>query len=195
MKKVVFIFLFLLLTALHPAAADDGWDDFNGLDKAWDGQKSITNKEFEQAIDTLEEKKNKKEAKKRKKLIKKVGGGGTSLHPDLSPDADIQSLTPVKSETEEDTLLNIPVCLLIDNQPLEKGYYKVIAQRDDNKDIYLMFYQSQYFKGKVKAHETNDDYDEESINFVKLLPYDNNYIKIIFGSLNFNAYAYVQYTQ
>lgn len=195
MKKFVFLLLLLFFAVSHPVSADDDWDDFSGLDKAWDGQKSITNKEFEQAIDTLEEKKNKKEAKQRKKLIKKIGGGGTSLHPDLNPDADIKNLTPVKNETEEDTILNIPVSLLIDNQPLEKGYYKVVAQKDKNNEICLMFYQSQYFKGKIKARETNDDYDEDSINFVKLLPYDENYVKIIYGSLDFNAYAYVQYVQ
>ena len=45
-----------------PLCYAEDWDDFSGLDKAWDGQKSITNKEFEQAIDTLEKNQKKKEA-------------------------------------------------------------------------------------------------------------------------------------
>lgn len=184
------------MTILIPSChADDSWDDFSGLDKAWDGQKSITNKEFEDTINALEEKKTKKEAKQRKKLIKKVGGGGTSLHPDLSPESDIKDLTPLKNDDDEGSLLNIPVSLVIDGTPMDKGFYKVIAQKDKNNNINLLFYQSQFFKGKVKACETNDDYDEDSINFVKLLPYDNQFVKIIFGSLDFNAYVYVRYIQ
>ena len=125
-------------------------------------------------------------------MIRKIGGGGTSLHPDLNPDSEIKSLDPVK-KTEEGLLLNIPVNLVIDGQILEKGFYKIIAKKDEENNIFLMFYQSQYFKGKVRASETNDDYDSESLDFVKLIPYNKNFVKIIFGSLDFNAYAYIRY--
>lgn len=170
------------------------WDDFSGLDKAWDGQKSITNKEFEQAIDTLEAKQKKREAKQRKRLIRKIGGGGTSLHPDLNPDGEIQNLEPVK-KNEEGLLLNIPVNLVIDGERLDKGFYKIIAKKDEDNNIYFMFYQSQFFKGKVRASETTDDYDAETIDFVKLVPYNEQFVKIIAGCLDFNAYAFVQYVE
>lgn len=193
MKRILLI---LLITILVPSCqADDSWDDFSVLDHAWDGQKSITNKEFEEAINTLEEKQTKKEAKQRKKLIKKIGGGGTSLHPDLNPESDIKNLDPLKKEDDDGVLLNIPVNLVIDDVPMDKGFYKVIAEKDKNNDINLLFYQSQFFKGKVRACETSDDYDQDSINFVKLLPYNEQFVKIIFGSLDFNAYAYVKYVQ
>ena len=193
MKRILLI---LLITILVPSCqAEDSWDDFYGLDHAWDGQKSITNKEFEEAINTLEEKQTKKEAKQRKKLIKKIGGGGTSLHPDLNPESDIKNLDPLKKEDDDGVLLNIPVNLVIDDVPMDKGFYKVIAEKDKNNDINLLFYQSQFFKGKVRACETSDDYDQDSINFVKLLPYNEQFVKIIFGSLDFNAYAYVKYVQ
>ena len=193
MKRILLI---LLITILVPSCqAEDSWDDFFGLDHAWDGQKSITNKEFEEAINTLEEKQTKKEAKQRKKLIKKIGGGGTSLHPDLNPESDIKNLDPLKKEDDDGVLLNIPVNLVIDDVPMDKGFYKVIAEKDKNNDINLLFYQSQFFKGKVRACETSDDYDQDSINFVKLLPYNEQFVKIIFGSLDFNAYAYVKYVQ
>ena len=193
MKRILLI---LLITILVPSCqANDSCDDFSGLDHAWDGQKSITNKEFEEAINTLEEKQTKKEAKQRKKLIKKIGGGGTSLHPDLNPESDIKNLDPLKKEDDDGVLLNIPVNLVIDDVPMDKGFYKVIAEKDKNNDINLLFYQSQFFKGKVRACETSDDYDQDSINFVKLLPYNEQFVKIIFGSLDFNAYAYVKYVQ
>ena len=133
-------------------------------------------------------------ARQRKRLIRKIGGGGTSLHPDLNPNSEIKSLDPVK-KTEEGLLLNIPVNFVIDGQILEKGFYKIIAKKDEENNIFLMFYQSQYFKGKVRASETNDDYDSDSIDFVKLVPYNEQFVKIIAGCLDFNAYAFVQYVE
>ena len=177
------------------AVADDYLDSLSGIDRAWDGQKSITNKEFEEAIDTLEAKKKQKEAKQRKKMVKKISGGGTSLHSGLSPDSEIKSLTPLKDKSNEGLLLNVPISLILGDKIIEKGYYKVIVERDKNNDIYLMFYQSQFFKGKVRAFETNDDYGKNDIDFVELIPYDKTFVKIIFGSLNFNAYTYIRYKQ
>lgn len=192
MKKAFLISLISLLI-ISPAVFAESWDDFSDLDRAWDGQKSITNKEFEDAINTLEGKQKQKEEKQQKRKAKKISGGGTSLHSELAPGAEIQGLTPLKNKNDEGLLLNVPVNLIIDETPLDKGYYKVIAERDKNNDIYLSFYQSQYFKGKVRACETNDDYESEDLDFVKLIPYNKNFVKIIFGSLDFNAYAYIRY--
>lgn len=192
MKK--FLLIALLFTGISSFAyAADIWDDFSSsMDNAWDGQKPITNKEFEEAIDTLQGKQKQQEAKQRTKKIKKIGGGGTSLHSDLNPESEIKSLTPLK-KNEDGMLLNIPVNMIIDEVILDKGYYNVFAEKDKNGDIYLSFYQSQYFKGKVRACKTDSDFDEETIDFVKLLPYDKNFVKIIYGSLDFNAYAYIRY--
>ncbi len=190
-KAFLSILIFLLFSPLTTIA--ESWDDFSDLDRAWDGQKSITNKEFEDAINTLEGKKKQKEEKLKKKKAKKISGGGTSLHSDLSPETEIQGLTPLKNKNEEGLLLNVPVNLIIDENPLDKGYYKVIAEKDKNNDIYLSFYQSQFFKGKVRACATDDDYGSDELDFVKLIPYNKNFVKIIFGSLDFNAYAYIRY--
>lgn len=191
MKKFFLLVMFLLLMPLSSSYADEGLENFSDVDRAWDGQKSITNKEFEQAIDTLEGNKKKKEEKQRKKLIKRIGGGGTSLHPDLSPDSEINDLTPM-TKNEDGMLLNVPVNLLMGGRTIEKGYYKVIAQREDNEEVYLLFYQSHSLKGKIKGFKTDSDFGEEFIDFVKLLPVNENYVKIIYGSLDFNLYTYVK---
>lgn len=195
MKKFLLTTLILTLFTGFLACFAESWDDFAGLDKAWDGQKSITNKEFEEAVNFFEQKKKEKEAKQRKKRMKKISGGGTSLHNELNPDSEIHELAPLKKKNEEGHLLNIPVNIQVDEILLDKGFYKIIAEKDKNGDIYLMFYQSQFFKGKVKACETKDDYDEDELDFVRLVPYNDNFVKIIFGSLEFNAYAYVRFVQ
>ena len=174
-----------------PSVAED-WSDFSG--NLWGEQKAITNDEFEKAIDTLQSKQKKKEAKQKKKKIKKFSGGGTSLHNSLDPLSEIQAQDPLKkTDKNEGRLLNIPVQLYIGDKLLDTGYYNVFGEKDKNGEIYLSFYQAHYFKGKVKANETKDDFKSDSIDFVKLLPYNDDYVLVGFGSLDFNAYVYIRY--
>lgn len=193
MKKLIFILTTILLFAT-PAFSDDFFDTYTGIQdegNLWDNQKPITDKEFEAAIDSLQAKKKQKEAKQRKKKIKKVSGGGTSLHPGLDPTNEITELEPLKANKDEGRLVNIPVDLLIDNGILEKGYYNVYGEKDKDGNIYLSFYQSQFLKGKIKAKETQYDFNSDDIDFAKFEPYDDNYVRIIYGSLDFNAYVYL----
>lgn len=195
MKKLfLLVSLGIIFASINSVCADE-WDDFSAMERAWDGQKTITNKDFEQVIDALEEKTNKKEEKKKKKRFKKISGGGTSLHNELNPDNEIKTNEIVKPNTDG-VLVNIPVTVFLDGQPLEKGYYKVLGERDkESKKIYISFYQSQFFKGKIEAYETNDDYDEQEVDFARLLPYNESFMKMIFGSLDFNAFAYIPYVE
>ncbi len=187
-KYLVILAIFVLCS---PICAQE-WDDFADIDKAWDGQKSITNKEFEEVMDALNQKQNKSDEKKKKKLIKKIGGGGTSLHSDLDPLKNIVGVPKLEDECDG-ILINVPVNLLLDEKVLEKGYYNVVAERDKNEKIYISFYQSQFFKGKLPVIETEDDFDEKNLDFAKILPYSESFVKIIFGSIDFNAYALVPY--
>ena len=62
--------------------------------------------------------------------------------------------------------------------PLEQGYYKIIAERDDkNKKLYVNLYQSQFFKGKIEVNETTDDFGEEKLDFARILPYNESFVK------------------
>lgn len=193
-RKIFTILIFSLFLISPVIAEDDFFDNYMGIDRAWDGQKPITNQEFEKAIDTIQAKQKKKEEKQKKKKIKKLSGGGTSLHRGLDPTSEIPEITPLK-QNDNGVLLNIPVNLITENAILEKGYYNVFGEKEENGEIYLSFYQSQYLRGKIKAKTTENDYESEEINFVKLLPYNDKFVKVVFGSLDFNAYAYVKYSE
>ena len=194
MKKAAFLILIMFFITPISIFADDFFDNYEGIDRAWDGQKPVTNTEFEEAINVLTEKQKKKEAKAKKKKIKKISGGGTSLHKGLEPMSEITEQETLKEKGKDDgQLLNIPVDIIIDGKILEKGFYNVFGEKDKNGDIYLSFYQAHYFKGKVKAHSTKNDFEAENLDFVKIEPYDETYIKIMYGSLDFNAYSYLRY--
>ena len=182
---------------ISPAVfSDDFFDSYSGIDHVWDGQKPVTNTEFEEAINTLTEKQKKKEEKAKKKKIKKISGGGTSLHKGLEPMSEISAQETLKEKGEFDgQLLNIPVNFIIGDKVLESGYYNVFWEKDKTGEVYLSFYQAHCLKGKVKAHVTKNDFGDEHLDFVKMEPYDKDYIKIMYGSLEFNAYTYVRYTE
>ena len=196
MRNFIAILIFLSFMFSPFVFADDFFDSYTGIDHIWDGQKPVTNTEFEEAINTLTEKQKKKEEKARKKKIKKISGGGTSLHKGLEPMSEISAQDALKEKGEFDgQLLNVPVNFIIGEKILESGYYNVFGEKDKNGEVYLSFYQSHCFKGKVKAHITKNDFDDEHLDFVKMEPYDKDYIKIMYGSLDFNAYAYVRYVE
>ncbi|MBQ4115384.1 hypothetical protein IJD34_08275, partial [bacterium] len=153
MKRNLSVVLIGIVFLFSQNVFADEWDDFVDLDRAWDGQKTITDKEFNQVVDALEEKDKKKEVKKKKKLFKKVSGGGTSLHNELDPNNEILS-TDITKAKDEGQLINVPVNLYLDGMILEKGYYKVFAKKEEDNKIYISFYQSQFYKGKIQASET-----------------------------------------
>lgn len=190
MKKIILLLLACFI--INPSMADS-WDDFSNVDRMWDGQKSITNQEFEQVMEKLEEKDKQKEEKQQKRKIRKIFGRGKMLHSDSAPNIDIKDVSPVKSK-EEGILMNIPVQLVLENNVLEKGFYKAFAERDkESKKIYINLYQSQYFKGKFEAVETEDDYGQDVLDFAKIINFNDSFVKFIFGSIDFNAYALLPY--
>jgi len=191
MRKLVIILILFLSGILIVNA--EGFDDFAGIEHAWDGQKSITNKEFEDAINVLQENQKKKEAKQKKKKAKKISGGGTSLHNELNPENEIKELSPLKKRDNEGQLLNMPAEFIVGDKILEPGFYNIFYEKDKaDNHFYIMFYQSQYYKGRIMAYETNDDGDAEDLNFVKSIPINENTFKILFGSLEHNLYGYVK---
>lgn len=192
MKKTALLSFVIIATMLSVNA--DGWDDLADVERMWDGQKTITNQQFEEVMNALEQGEKRKEEKQQKKKIKKISGGGTSLHNDLNPESEILSNSSL-NPSEEGMLINVPVNLIIDNNPVEKGFYKLIGERDDDGKVYISFYQSQFFKGKVIAVETEEDFEEKEINFARMIPYNENFVKIIFGSLDFNAYAFIPFVE
>lgn len=192
MNNIIKLCLCFLLLSMSACYAES-WDDYSGLDRAWDGQKSVTNKEFEQVMDALQAKTKKKELKQKKKRNKKISGGGTSLHNELNPDKIIPELESIKP-TSDELLINLPVNLIINGQTIEKGYYSVVGERnDEDKKVYINLYQAHYLKAKIEANETDNDYGEEEVNFAKVQTYNDSFIKLIFGSIDFNAYAYIPF--
>lgn len=173
MRKILTIIFIILLTSSEFAFAEgDLWDNFG--DSNVYGQKPVSDKEFEQALES------KKGKKKRDKNIPK----GESF----SQSNETEQLS---STTKEPQILLIPLNLkTVNNSIIPIGHYEVEGVKE-NGDIYIKLYQAHNVIAKIPATETNDDFNEPTINFVKLLPHGENHVQIIYGGIDFNAYSII----
>lgn len=188
-----FLIILLSCAILCPAVlAEADWSNTDNIDNAWDGQKTITNKQFEDTMNALQEKSKRKEAKKREKLLKKFKGN--SLTPEMDANNEEMTNEQPTEKLDEPLLVNIPVNFVSNGNLVESGYYKVVGEKKPD-GCYILLYQAHELKAKIRARETNDDFDEAYITFARALPYNDHQMKIIFGSVDFNAYAFITFIE
>lgn len=186
MKKLLLCTLIIFLIPVFSWASDDDSGDMTDLlkysdtfDSPFAGQKQITDEDFQKTVDELKAKKQKKLRKKDRPMK-----GQTYKQNDEGDYID---------ETAEGYMvLNVPLALINgDGTDVSAGYYKVIGKKESN-DIYLELYQAHKLIAKIPAIETSHDFDQDEVVFVKILPYNSERVKIIFGSIDFNAYTFVK---
>lgn len=154
----------------------DSMKDTYGVENAFNGQKPITDEEFQKTIDKLKAKQNKGKNKQFK---------GKSFNEDSSG-------THIDETAAKTIILSVPLALVNgDGAEIPVGHYKIVGVKEKN-DVYLDFYQSSIRIARVPAIETNNDFKETNINFVKLMPYNSQRVEIIYGSIDFNAYTFIR---
>jgi len=156
--------------------ADDGlWDNFG--DSNVYGQKPVSQKDFEKA---LESKKKKTKNKKKDKEVPK----GESFSQSNETDA-------IKDVTSELPILLVPVGLKVkEGYIVPIGHYLVEGEKTDD-GVYLKLFQAHDLIAKIPAQETDDDFGEQTISFVKLIPHGDYHVEIIYGGIDFNAFAII----
>lgn len=190
MKKFLLIILSVVLLAT-PVLADDVdlpatgdlWDNWNGATQDGKEAKAVSDEDFDKAIDQLDRKINKRKYKKLKKQIPK----GEEFHQGNETDIIIE-----QSDKNTHPVLSIPVELAVgEDGVLPVGHYQIRGEKDDDGNVYICFYQSQYLMAKFPAVETDEDFDQDTIVFGEWFPEGDKKIKVIFGSMDFNAYTII----
>ena len=177
MRRFAVLFFIVLVLSSNAAKAEDSdlWDNFGDTNVY--GQTPVTDEEFEKALES-------KKGKPKKPKDKLLRNGES-----YQQSNETQFLTAMPKELP---ILLVPLNLAIkEDRILPVGHYQVTGERQNGK-IYLKLYQAHNLLASLEATETNDDFGEEEINFVKLLPENQNQVKIIFGSVDFNAYTLVK---
>ncbi len=175
MKNIIVI-LFIIIFTIGTASYADGdlWDNFG--DQNVYGQEPVSDEDFEKALES------KKGKKKRNKNIPK----GEEF----------------RQSNETDTINKMPeslpiICVsapikLNKTAILPVGHYQAKGELRNGTPI-IQLYQSQNLMAEIPAIETNDDFNEPEINFIKMIDSGKeNQVKFIFGSVDFNAYAILE---
>lgn len=171
-KLLIIIFSFIITSGSFAFAEGDLWDNYG--DQNIYGQKPVSDKEFEQALES------KKGKKKRDKNIPK----GESFQQSNETNSIINT-------SKELPVLLIPLNLKCqDGSIIPTGHYQVEGVKENGK-TFLKLYQAHYVIAKLPAVETNQDFGESTINFVKLIPHGEAHVQIVFGNVEFNAYTVI----
>ena len=193
---VLLLFCFVVSPVIYsntPVLADDVdmpatgdlWDNWNT--RADDGReaKPVSDEEFDKAIEQVDKKVNKWKNWAKKRKIPKGEEFSQSNETETINDAH-----------KEDSLsvLCVPVELIAGDGILPIGHYQVKGEKIDGKPV-LKFYQAHYQMAQFPAVETSDDFGEETISFVKWKAINDNQIKVMYGSIDMNAYSIIDIKQ
>ncbi|MBR1460460.1 hypothetical protein IJ596_02350 [bacterium] len=190
MKKfVLFLVCAFIISPSFAADVDfntDLWDNYNNdeiINNAKETQ-FVTDEDFEEAIQKIDSKVNKWKnwAERRKK----------PKGEEFSQSNETELINDEHGEDSSLPVISLPVELKIGDGIIPVGHYQIQGEMVDGRPI-LSLYQAHYLVAKIPAIETNDDFDKEEILFADWLSDEDNpdRIKLIYGSLDFNAYTYV----
>lgn len=184
-------FLVLVSCIIQPVLADDVdmpatgdlWDNWNSSQDFYGQDKPVTDEDFDKAVEQVKDKQNRNwfGFKKRNKNIPK----GEEFR--QSNETEI-----INSHADKDSLpvVSLPVELKVGEGILPVGHYQIKAEKENGNPV-IKFYQAQYVMAQVPAQETSDDFGEEAILFAKWIPENDNQIKLIYGSMDLNAFAII----
>ncbi len=179
MKK---IFAFLIaLTFLSTVVYADDWDDYIEVDEAAKSQqKTVTKDEFEKVLKQF---KNKREEKAKQKLKKKMGESR------MPKDENFSDLTILNNMYDAYPTLMVPADLITaDYKEIPAGFYRIMSVKKE--DSYFMnFYQGNSIIARVPSIVTDNDYNQESLNYAKIIPISDKEVKFIYGDIDCNLEA------
>lgn len=99
----------------------------------------------------------------------------------------------IKGINKETPVLRVPYELkTVDGGTLPIGHYQTEFEKDDKGYVTMKLYQAHYMVAQYPAQETEEDLYDEHINYLTLEDFDENKVKINYGSMDFNAFAIVE---
>ncbi len=188
MKKVILLLAVILLSTTPIKAEDAGlWDNFGDVNfYTSDEQTAVSDEQFEETVDKVKEKQ-KKRGLFTPREPKKMKGESFQQSNETEIIKGIKSDTPV---------LRIPYELKTytgDIVPI--GHYQAEFEKNEAGEIMMKLYQAHYLIAEYPAQETEEDLFDEHINYLTLEDFDEDKVKINYGSMDFNAFAIVEKVQ
>lgn len=192
MKRILIFGLFIAISMSIslPTLADDVdapatgdlWDNWNTRQDERNA-KPVSDEEFDKALKQVDQKVNKWKNWAEKRKIPK----GEEFS--QSNETEILNNEQEKSDNSL-PVLTFPFELKIGEDDMPVGHYQIKGEKVDGQAVFK-FYQGNIEMAQIPATETHDDFGEETITFSKWEAQGDNEIKIMYGSIDLNAYTFV----
>lgn len=184
MKRFLVILSAICLMSGIPAIADDDglWDSYTQNIPSYGEQRYVGDEEFNEAIEKI----NKQD--RVKKWMKRLQGTNLPKGSQFTQANESEEINHTAGDKADLPVLSLPVEIVAGQGVIPVGHYQVEGENNDGK-VVLNLYQAHDLIAKIPAKITEDDYDKEEILFADWVTIGENKLKIIYGSLNFNAYA------
>lgn len=192
MKKILTLGLFIALaiTASPLAIADDVdapatgdlWDNWNTRQDEREA-KPVSDEDFDKALKQVDQKVNKWKNWAEKRKIPKGE--------EFSQSNETEIINNEQEKADNSLpVLTFPFELQIGEDYMPVGHYQIKGEKVDGTVVFK-FYQGNIEMAQIPATETNDDFNSETITFSKWEAQGDNEIKIMYGSMDLNAYTFV----
>lgn len=170
--------IIIILLAIPVTALADDSEDWSSYTKNFDklqNQKSVTDEEFNKAIDTVKSMQKKKKSKKNKKDKNAI-----------SPEDIIDSSESINHNYmgSKSQLITVSRDFYYNTKLINAGFY-TIKPLIDNENNYIMLIQGHDVIAKIKANKVTPDATDTNINKADFKMY-NGYAKLIYSDIDNN---------
>lgn len=195
MKKHRFLFLlFICMFVLSPSALAEetklpfaeGSEIFN---KGFENQEAVSDKKLQNTIKMLKERALTNKQKKIRKEVQPLSPASDESH--LKEFTELQ--TP-DDELSQTLTVMIPMPAYNDaGIVIQPGYYKLSCRKIAENEYVLDLAQGITRVLTVKAKQTKQDLEQESISFCNAKIIDNGRIRLMYGSIDLNLVGYLYF--
>lgn len=193
MNKKILILSVIISIIISPVTAEDSlksndWGENSSVfNSGFTGQKPITDNKLKQTIKMLKER---NLSKKQKKIQEEVKP--------LSPASDNESFENFVNSQDPDNQLSQTLTVMIPvsayseyGDMISPGYYKLSCRKIAKNEYALELSQGTQKILSVKAHETQQDLEQDSISFCNAEIIDDKRIRLVYGSIDLNLVGYL----
>jgi hypothetical protein len=182
-KFPILILAVCVLSCLPSIAEDDGmWDSYNVNIPNYGEQRYVGDDEFNEAIEKL----NKQD--KVKKWMKRLQGTNLPKGTQFTQANESEEINRTSGDKADLPVLSLPVEISAGDGIIPVGHYQIKGENNNGR-AYLSLYQAHELIAKIPATITEEDFDKEELLFADWVSLNDEEIKIIYGSLDFNAFA------
>ncbi len=189
MKKFLLLAL-ILLCSTSVRADEDVFDfDFKFLNDPFAGQKMVTDKEFDKAVNSMTPKQAQKKKKEPSKFTKwfwgvpQGSGDSQGQTPQYFGDAPSE-IGAIRNPMSTKPVITLGAQVKDSSGILlTSGHYQVDLKNIEGQN-YIVFLQAHQTVGKFKASPCEDNYNKNAVIYARTAETENGYMKVIFSNLD-----------